>query len=80
MPWESWVGRVAIGPAISLIDLDRSLKIVAAITSCVGHGALPGEIVPTGTFTAALPQQPGETSCTETEGLALPTLTVQRID
>src|SRR5207253_9081930 len=37
----------------------------------------PGEIITTGTLTAALPIAAGETWDTETDGLALPRLSVQ---
>ncbi len=70
---DTGVGANALGhPALALIHL------AGVIASQPDADPLrPGEIITTGTLTAALPVQSGETWCTETQGLGLAPLTVQ---
>jgi len=73
---DTGVGANALGhPALALAFL---ADVVASQQQAAPLEA--GEIVITGTLTAALPASPGEVWRTDTEGLPLPALTVRFID
>jgi 2-oxo-3-hexenedioate decarboxylase len=69
---DTGVGANALGhPALALAHLADVLASQPAAAPLE-----PGEVVTTGSLTAALPVERGETWRTDTEGLALPSLTV----